>query len=151
MTQPKPDCLQNVGGYECNDNAYEDHFNPFCNTLRAIALSAATQRSLSRRWLSAPRSIHPNDPKVQRDVNAGRSLNGFTVTVTNAVRSGKYRHKNDQGWSGPLTAGGHVYRVTFPVGLSGEADDVNGSLWPQPRVNPLTDPTSPRPAVLTPN
>jgi len=30
-------------------------------------------------------------------------------------------------------------------------DDVSGSLWPQPRVNPLTDPTSPRPAVLTPN
>ena len=69
--QPKPDCLQNVGGYECNNNAYEDHFNPFCNTLRAIALSAATQRSLIRRCCPRPRSIHPNDPKVQRSLNAG--------------------------------------------------------------------------------
>jgi len=26
MTQPKPDSLQNIGGYEYDDNEYESHF-----------------------------------------------------------------------------------------------------------------------------
>lgn len=61
--------------------------------------------------------------EVQRSRDAGRSLTGFTVTVTNAVRSGKYRHKNDQGWSGPLTVA-HPTDDQLAALTQGTRDDV---------------------------
>ena len=68
--------------------------------------------------------------EVQRSVDTGRSVSGFTVTIPGGKRSGDYRHKNDRGWDGPLT-------VPYPTPgqldqlARGTRDDVLGVLREQ--------------------
>lgn len=61
--------------------------------------------------------------EVERSINTGRTVEGFTVNISGATRSGGYRHKNDRGWSGPLTVP-HPSESELTQLTAGTEDDI---------------------------